>query len=102
MFVGCVVISAVAVKFRQFVDAPAAIVWAAAVSADVFVLAAAVPVVLAAVTVWNAILADVVESPAAAASAAVVLTSLACGGVTACFAVEPVRGSAVELVHVAE
>ena len=52
-------------------------------------------VVLAAVTVWN----DVVELPAAA-TAAVVLTSLTSVAVAACFAVEPVRGSAAELVHV--
>ena len=94
MFVGCVVVWAAALEFGQFVDAAGAVVWAAAaVLANVFVLAA--------VTVWNDILADVVESPAtAAASAAAVLTSLAYGAVTACFAMEPVCGSAVELVHV--
>ena len=43
-----------------------------------------------------------VELPAASASAAVALTSLASVAVAACFAVEPVRASAVELVHVAE
>ena len=43
-----------------------------------------------------------VELPAAAASVAVVLTSLACGAVAACFAVESGRGSAVELVHLSE
>ena len=64
--------------------------------ADVLVLAVAA--VLAAVTVWN----DVVELPAAAAPAAVVLASLASVAVAACFAVEPVCGSAAELVHAAE
>ena len=64
----------------MFVDCVA--VWAAAA-------------VLADVTVWN----DVVELPADAL-AAVVLTSLARVAVAACFAVEPVRGSAAELVHV--
>ena len=59
--------------------------------------------VLAAVTVWNAVFADVVELPVAAATAAVAMTSMACGAMAACFAaVEPGRGSAVELVHVAE
>ena len=58
---------------------------------------AVVAAVLAAVIVWN----DVVELPAAA-SAAVALTSLANVAVDACFAVEPVHGSAVELVHAAE
>ena len=74
----------------------------AAVLADVFglIIDAAV-VVLAAVTEKNAVLADVVELPAAA-SAAVALTSLACGAVAACLVVEPGRGSAVELVHVSE
>ena len=37
-----------AVNLRQFVDDAAAVVWAAAVSADVFVLVAAVAVALAA------------------------------------------------------
>ena len=46
------------VNFGQFVD-DAAVVWAAAVSADVFVLAAADAVALAAVSVWNAVLTDV-------------------------------------------
>ena len=52
MFVGCVVVWVATVNFGQFVDAAAAVVWAAAaaISADVFVLAAAA-VVLAAVTV---------------------------------------------------
>ena len=54
--------------------------------------------VLAVVTVWK----DVVELPTAAASAAVVLRSLASVAVAACFAVEPVSGSAAELVHAAE
>ena len=68
--------------------------------ADELVLDVAAVAVLAAVTVWN----DVVELPAAAAAAAsaVVLTSLASVAVAACFAVEPVRGSAVELAHAAE
>ena len=43
-----------------------------------------------------------VELPAAAALAAVVLTSLANVAVAACFAMEAVHGSAVELVHAAE
>ena len=73
-----------AVNFGQFVDD-------AAVSADVFVLATDT-VALAAVTVWNAVLADVGEWPVAAALAAAVLTSLACGAVTACFAVDPGYG----------
>ena len=105
MFVGCVVEWAAAVNFGEFVDDAAAVVWAAgaAVSADVFVLAAAVAaVVLAAVTVWNAVLADVVVLAAAAASAAVALTSLACGALAASFAVDHGHGSAVELVHVPE
>ena len=42
-----------------------------------------------------------VELPAAASSA-VVLTSLASVAVATCFAVEPGHGSAVELVHAAE
>ena len=100
MFSDCVVVWATAVNFGQFVDdAAAVVVWAAAaaVMADELVLAVAI---LAALTVWN----DVVElpAPAAAASAAVGLTSLASVAVAACFAVEPVRGSAVELVHAAE
>ena len=71
---------------------------AAAVLADVLVLAVAAAVaVLAAVTVWN----DVVGLPTAA-SAAMVLKSLVSVAVAACFAVEPVRGSAAELVHAAE
>ena len=41
-----------------------------------------------------------VELPAAAASAAVTWTSVACGAVAAWFAVEPGRGSVIELVHV--
>ena len=53
-------------------------------------------------TVWNAVLADVVEVPAAAAPAGVGLTSLASVAVAACFAVEPACGSAVELVYAAE
>ena len=77
----------------MFVDCVA--VWdaadAAAVLADVLVLSVATAAVLAAVTVWNA----VVELPAAAASAASV-------AVAACFAVKCVHGSAAELVHVAE
>ena len=84
MFADCVVVWAAAVNFGQFVDDDAA--------------AAAAAAVLAAVTVWN----DVVELPAAAGSATVALTSLASVAVAACFAVEPVRGSAVELVHAAE
>ena len=53
MFVGCVVVWASAVNFGPFVYDTAAVVWAAAasVSADVFVLAAAATVVLAAETV---------------------------------------------------
>ena len=70
-------------------------VWAAAVLADVLVLsfaaATAAAPVLAAVIVWN----DVIELPAAAASAASV-------AVAACFAVERVRGSVAELVHASE
>ena len=75
LFVGCLVWAA-AVNFGQFADDDAAVVWAAAavVSPDVFVLASVNAVALAAVTVWNAVLADVVEWPAAAASAAAVLT----------------------------
>ena len=42
-----------------------------------------------------------VELPAAE-SAAVTLTSVACGAVAAWFAVEPDHGSAVELVNVSE
>ena len=53
-------------------------------------------------TVWNSVLADVVEMTAATASAAVALTSMASVAVAACLAVEPGRGSAVELVHVPE
>ena len=53
-------------------------------------------------TVWNAVLADVVGlSDAAASLAAVGLTSLASVAVAVCFAVETGCG-AVELVHVAE
>ena len=80
-FVGCVVVWAAAVNCGPLADDAAGVVWATAtaVLADVFVLAA---VVLAAVTVWSAALADVV------------LTSLACGAVTAYFAVEPGGGSA--------
>ena len=48
MFVGCIVLWAAAVTFGQFVDAT--------VSADVFGLAVAAAVVLAAVTVYNAVL----------------------------------------------
>ena len=84
MFADCVVVWAAAVNFGQFVDDAAAVEWAAAV--------------LPAVTVWN----DVVELPAAAASAAVALTSLASVAVAACFAVYVVCGYAVELVHVGE
>ena len=43
-----------------------------------------------------------VELPAAAASAAVMLTSVACGAVAAWFAVEPVHGSAGELMCLSE
>ena len=50
-------------------------------------------------TVWNSVLADVVEMTAATA---VALTSMASVAVAACLAVEPGRGSAVELVHVPE
>ena len=64
----------------QFVDETAAVWAAAAVSADLFVLAAADTIALA----------------------AVVLTSRACGAVNACLAVDPGPGSAVALVHVAE
>ena len=82
LFVGCLVAWAAAVNFGQFVDEAAAVVWttAAAASADVFVLAAADAVALT----------------------AVVLTSRACGAVTACLAVDPGPRSAVALVHVAE
>ena len=86
-----------------------AAVWAAAVAvlAAVTVWYAAVfaydvVAVLAAVTVWNAVYADVVVLSAAAVLAAVALPSLTCGVVAACFYVEPGRGSAVELVPVAE
>ena len=72
-------------NFKQFADD-------AAVLADVLVLA------VASVVVWN----DVVELPAAAASAAVVLTSLASVAGAACFDVEPGCGSAVELVDAVE
>ena len=68
----------------------AAVAWAAVavVSVDVFGLAVdAAAVVLATVTVKKAVLADVVELPAAA-SAAVALTSLPCSAVTVYFAVE--------------
>ena len=87
-----------AVMFAAYVA-----VWAAAaVLADVLVLAvvaAAAAAVLVVVTVWN----DVVEFPAVAtASAAVELTSLASVAVAAGFTVEPVRGSADELVHATE
>ena len=107
VIVDCVVVwaaAAAAVNFGKFVDDAAAVVWAvaAAVSADVFVWAVAAAAILAAVTVWNAVLADVVELPAAAASAAVALTSLVSGAVAACFAVEPSHGSIVELVHMPE
>ena len=73
-------------------------VWAAAaaVLADGLVLAVA-PGVLAVVTVLIA----VSELPAAAVLAAVALTSLDSVDVAACFAVEPVCGSAAELLHVA-
>ena len=78
LFVGCLVALAAAVNLGEFVDA-AAVVWAAAaVSADVFALVAAVAVALI----------------------ALVLTSQACAAVTACLFADP--GSAVELVHVAE
>ena len=99
---------AAAVNFGQFVDDAAAVEWAAAVSADVFGLAVdAAADVLAdvfglAVDAAVVVLADVVELPAADASAAVALTSLACSAMAACFAVEPGRGCAVELVHVSE
>ena len=68
LFVGCLVVSAAAVKFGHFVDDAVAVVWAAsaAVLADVFVLAAV-----------------------AVALAAVVLTSRACVAVTACLAIDP-------------
>ena len=81
MFADCVVVSAAAVNFEQFVDDAAA-------------------VVLAAVTVWN----DVVELSAACGAALVdvELTSLASDAVAAYFAVEPVRGTAAELMHAAE
>ena len=85
------------VTFAAVLFADCVAVWAA-VLADVLVLAVAAAAVLAALIVWN----DVVELPAAAATAAVVLTSLASVAVAACFAVEPVRGSAAELVHAAE
>ena len=82
-------------ELGQFVDDAAAVVWAAAaVSADVFGLAAADAIALAAVTVWNAVLADVVECPVA--------VSLAYGTVTACLTVDPGCGSVVVLVHGAE
>ena len=48
LFVGCIVVSAAAVKLGHFVDDAAAIVWAASVLADVIVLVAAVAVTLAA------------------------------------------------------
>ena len=70
MFVGCVSLSAAAVYCRQFVDDD---------DDDDGAVSAAAAVVLLAVTVWIAPLAGVV------------LTSLACGTVTA-----------VELVQVAE
>ena len=84
--------------FAAVMFAECGAMWAAAaVLADVLVLAVAAAG-LAAVTVWN----DVVELSAAAASAAVALTSLASVTVASCFAVEPVHGSAAELVHAAE
>ena len=49
----------------------------------------------------KAVVADMVVL-AAAASATVALPSLTCGAVAAYFAVEPLRGSAVELVPVPE
>ena len=63
LFVGCLVAWAAAANFGQFIEKA---VWAA-VSADVFVLAAADAVALA----------------------AAVLTSWACGAVTACLPVDP-------------
>ena len=54
------------------------------------VLSVVAAAVLAAVTVWNAM----VELPAAASAASV--------AVAACFAVERVHGSSAELVHAAE
>ena len=84
--------------FAAVMFAECGAMWAAAaVLADVLVLAVAAAAGLAAVTVWN----DVVEL-SAAASAAVALTSLASVTVASCFAVEPVHGSAAELVHAAE
>ena len=80
------------VTFAAVMFADCVAVWAATVLADVLVFAVAAAV-LAAVTVLN----DVVELPAAAASAAVALTSLASVAVAACFAVESVCGSAAEL-----
>ena len=86
------------VTFAAVMFADCVAVWAAAaILADVLVLAVVAAAVLAAVTVWN----DVVELPAAA-SAVVALSSLASVAVAACFAVEPVQGSAAELVHAAE
>ena len=80
MFVGYVVVGAAAMNLGQFVDDAADVLWAAAVSADVFALIAAVAVALA----------------------AAVLTSRACVAVTACLIVDPGPGSAVALVHVAD
>ena len=58
LFVGCLATWLPALNFGQYVDA--ALVWAAAVSANVFVLAVDDAVTLAAVTVWHAALAAAV------------------------------------------
>ena len=86
------------VTFAAVMFADCVAVWAAAAAVLADVLVLAVPAaVLVTVAVWN----DVIELPAAA-SAAVVLTSLASVAVAACSTVEPVHGSAAELVHAAE
>ena len=94
---------AAAVNFGQFAVDVAAVVWAvaasSAVSANVFVLAVAYTVALAVVTVWNAVLADVVECPAAA-SAVVVLTSQVCAAVTESLDVDP--GISAEKFHICD
>ena len=79
-------------------------VWAAAdaaVLAGVLILSVVAAAVLAADTVWNA----VVEFRAAASTASVAVAgcfAVECVAVAACFAVERVRGSAAEQVHAAE
>ena len=89
------------VTFAAVMFADCVAVWAAAVLTEVLVLSVVAAAVLAAVTVWNA----VIELPAAAASAACVAMAgcfvVERVAVAACFAVEHAHGSAAELVHAA-